>query len=391
MNERLIQITDNIFKEIADDNPSISLMGGSPGLLLFKLYYLKHRNNNELSEPFIKEVRLLSEAAINYNNTATFSTGQAGANWFFTLLYRQGFLDKTDYNTICSSNGNLAIASLDYLSKDNFDFLHGAIGIAYYFLYLKKKAFLPFFDKFLEILTHLMDKGGGVLFDYDFDTHEAIPNKFNPSLSHGLSSILKFCIECYQGGIYKRRTRNLARRIVKFLLSVVSTDPAPYCYFPNAFEPNSKDNQNSRLSWCYGDLTIAYILYQYGVAFSDGEVKNKALEILYHSAKRRTDENAGLVDAGLCHGSAGVGYIFSKLWHMTSDPVFLDAADFWFQRTIDYAVEEEGIAGFRHFQYITQKRIKDPYLLEGVAGIGLAILSHLYQDYSWDYCLMLND
>jgi hypothetical protein len=388
MKATLLNILNEIYRDI-EQNKSISLLGGGPGIALFKLHYLKHLKGNDLSdvEAAIQE---LSELSISYNNLASFSGGQAGINWFFKFLSNEGYIEKEDYNLVGETDHELTETSLAYLNFNCYDYLHGALGIAHHLLYTKNKTFKPFFNKFLDSIISLMNEDKNVLYYYDFNLAALDRTKVNPSLSHGLTSVLKFCMECYQNNIYKRKSQYIAKKIVTFLLKNINADHT-YCYFPYIYDLTNNFNQRSRLSWCYGDLTIAYILYQYALLFDNKVIEQKALEILRHSAQRRSDNDAGVVDAGFCHGTSGIDYIFNKLWFKTEDISFYDASHYWFQQTIDHSIHKDGLGGFKRFDNVNKAWVKESGLLEGVAGIGLSIIGYLFNDYSWDYCLMLND
>jgi lantibiotic biosynthesis protein len=96
-------------------------------------------------------------------------------------------------------------------------------------------------------------------------------------------------------------------------------------------------------------------------------------------------------DAGFCHGCAGIAHMYNKLWHSTHQPVFKAACDFWMQRTLDMATYPDGMAGHKKYTGTEGVFESTPALLDGVAGIGLVLLSYLTGDFSWDYCLMLNN
>ena len=380
---------EEIYLNIKQNTHSISLLAGDPGIALFKFYYLKHVKYGNIEE-IVSEIEVLSEASINYNNISTFCNGQAGINWFFNLLYRNLYIDKDDYNIITSSDNMLVEASLNYLSNDVYDFLHGGVGIAHYLLHTRKKSLKPYFNNFLTSLIKIMGPSGSVAKHFDFDEKKLKSTQINPSLSHGLASILKFSLECNALGIYKRKTKYIAKSIIDFLSNNLKEDKT-YSYFPYTYDLNSNNKINSRLSWCYGDLGIAFIMLQYGKLFHDKKIEALSLEILIHASKRRSHNETGIVDAGLCHGAAGVAYIFSRLWHNTKKSEFHEASNFWFGEMLKHSKYSDGVAGYKRYNHLENNMVNDCSLLEGVAGIGLAIISHLYEDYSWDSCLMLND
>ena len=150
----------------------------------------------------------------------------------------------------------------------------------------------------------------------------------------------------------------------------------------------------SRLAWCYGDLGIASALDQAGKTMKETNWINKSLEILLFAAiQRRNLEDNMVRDAGLCHGTAGIGHIFYRMWWNTRLPEFKVAADYWFNQTLKMARFPDGLAGFKCF------RMQDDHpmwlnkyeLLEGISGIGLAMLTYYYQtEPTWDECLLLS-
>ncbi len=56
--------------------------------------------------------------------------------------------------------------------------------------------------------------------------------------------------------------------------------------------------------------------------------------------------SAGVSDAGFCHGAAGVGHLFNRLYQAIGDATLGDAARFWFDQTLALRQPGHGIAGF---------------------------------------------
>lgn len=71
-------------------------------------------------------------------------------------------------------------------------------------------------------------------------------------------------------------------------------------------------------------------------------------------------------------------------------PEFKDVANYWFNETLKMSKFEDGLAGYKVWHtedgYVNQMGI-----LEGIAGIGLALLSYYYDmEPTWDECLLLS-
>ena len=148
------------------------------------------------------------------------------------------------------------------------------------------------------------------------------------------------------------------------------------------------------MGWCYGDLGIAAALYQAGNALQENMWIEKAIEVLLYAAIHRKNLVDNYVqDAGLCHGAAAIGHIFYRMWWNTKLPEFKDAATYWFQETLKMATFEDGFAGFKTLEMPNGKQewLNKYGLLDGIAGIGLALLTYYYEmEPEWDECLLLS-
>jgi len=105
--------------------------------------------------------------------------------------------------------------------------------------------------------------------------------------------------------------------------------------------------------------------------------EREALEIA-RGAARRPPEEAGVMDAGLCHGAAGPGHLFSRMSQATRDATLARAARFWFDRTVAMRRPGRGIGGFSALSGKangTRYWEDDPGLLTGASGIALALLA----------------
>ncbi len=97
------------------------------------------------------------------------------------------------------------------------------------------------------------------------------------------------------------------------------------------------------------------------------------------------------MDACFCHGTSGIAHIFNRMWRETGMPECKDAAAYWIGQTLSLAKFEDGLAGYKTWQG-TERGFQNEYgLLEGIAGIGLVLLSYHYEiEPTWDECLLLS-
>ena len=380
----LLQI-DRIITDVKKERiESFSLYGGLAGSLLLKTYYNLYIENNKIE--ITQELEHLIDNCLE-NSYTSISNGKAGINWFFSYLNRKELIDKEDRENLCSDDVFLKTSSLYYLAQNNWDFLHGGLGIAYYALYNPMNFDVEYFNNVFNELFRICDLNP----KYKMFIDDQIDNKerVNLGLAHGLPSVLKFCVQSYKQEVCKNQAKKLAYKIIDFLLNNSFKNELDYCYYPPTISEGKKIP--SRLAWCYGDLGIGFILYQAGLVFNDIKIKNFAMEILISCTKRRKFQDTIIFDAGICHGSAGVAHIFNKMAHYTDNVIFKEAADFWIIKTLEFATHKNGIGGYKSYTHKDEKWEKNVSFLEGSIGIGLVLSSYLTGEFSWDYCLMLND
>jgi hypothetical protein len=245
---------------------------------------------------------------------------------------------------------------------------------------------------YINKIHSLIDFSSNSLNIFYFDPYLNIvnKNKINLGIAHGITSILKNATDCYKKGIQKTKSKAIALSIINYLIKNKNNDISS-SYFPYFVGNLKSENQFSRLSWCYGDLGISYILYQSSIVFNKDKIANFAMNVLIHTTKRVSEEETNIVDAGICHGSAGVAHIYNKMWHKTQNPIFKEAMEHWILKTIEYAISKNNMVNYNSYNPTSKKSKLNYSLLEGSAGVGLVLQSYLTGDFTWDYSLMLND
>jgi hypothetical protein len=188
------------------------------------------------------------------------------------------------------------------------------------------------------------------------------------------------------------RARSLGEGASRWLLAQQLPPGNPF-RFGTTFSPETPP-QRSRLAWCYGDPGIAAALLVTARARGDAALERLAIELALEAGNRPA-EVSGVRDAGLCHGSAGLAHLFNRMYQETGEPQLAAVSRRWFEHALDFRQPGKGLAGYLAFQFeddaVTERWRADPGLLEGVAGIGLALLGGL-GDFApaWDRILMLS-
>jgi lantibiotic biosynthesis protein len=186
--------------------------------------------------------------------------------------------------------------------------------------------------------------------------------------------------------------RDLASGAVRWLIAQ-RLPAAEESWFGASFSPEVPAAR-SRLAWCYGDPGIAAALLVAARACGEAEWERFAIELALDTAARST---AGSLvrDAGLCHGSAGLAHLFNRLYQETGEPRLAAASRGWFEQALDFRQPGIGLAGYRAFWMdddgLTQSWRDDPGFLEGITGIGLALLGGLSDfEPAWDRIMALS-
>ena len=89
------------------------------------------------------------------------------------------------------------------------------------------------------------------------------------------------------------------------------------------------------------------------------------------------EESDMVLDADICHGTAGIAQFFRRMYFNTGNNQFLSANQFWIDETLKMAKwGKEGAAGFKAWTEEPVEWVNEYTFLKGVAGIGLALYSH---------------
>jgi hypothetical protein len=168
--------------------------------------------------------------------------------------------------------------------------------------------------------------------------------------------------------------------------------PSPGARFPDAVAPGMEPRP-TRSAWCYGDPGVALVLHGVARALGDPQGEEAALALACEAARRATEETR-VVDAGLCHGSAGLAHIYNRLYQATGRSELAAAARQWLDHTLGLWQPGQGIGGYR-----VQNAREDgelfwdvsPGLLAGEAGVALALLAAASSvEPAWDRTLLMS-
>lgn len=379
----------------AGPQDNIGLMGGKAGIALFFFYYARLTGEDKYADYGVELISGIFDAINDSQGYLlhTHAGGLAGIGWTVEHLAGNDFIDADTNEVLEVLDPILHKTMINDIKNENYDFLHGAVGNGVYFLNRlaneKSKDYLKELVDQLDQISH-KDEDGARKWLSVLNREEGTKG-YNLSLSHGIASIIAFLGKMLDTGIYNDKTAALLNGAVQYLLKYRLDRKKFTSNFPSWISEKDPLNQ-SRLAWCYGDLGVGIALWQAAQNAANKEWEKIAFDTLLDSTARKDLKENAVIDAGLCHGGAGLMHIYNRAYHYTADDTFKETALYWAEQTLGLAKFDDGYAGYKAWH--TEKYggwISEAGLLEGIAGIGLGLISMVSDiEPKWDRCLFIS-
>lgn len=397
MNREPEIILERIAASLKDENVGNygpGLFTGKSGIALFLFYYSMYTGENAYSR---RGKRLIMDSLkiINHGfDFHTFCDGIAGFSWAVEHFVRKEFMNREETIFLDNLDTYLAYKMMEDIKRREFDFLHASLGVAIYFLsrlpndnsrvYLQEfveelaKVSIEFSDGSIHWNTPLNQGGDAIC--------------CNLGLAHGMPSIIVFLSKAYSEGISEEKTLHLLNGAIKYVQNQKLNTTGHEISFPAKIIDGAEPQLGRKIGWCYGDMSVGIALYQSGVSIGNQTLVKTSIELMLSTAKIKNSENDAINDARICHGTSGIAQIFSRMFQYTGIPDFEEASKYWIQETLLLSKFEDGPAGFKTWHPDESGIWKSEFsLLDGVAGIGLTLLSaNLNASSEWDKCLLLS-
>lgn len=215
----------------------------------------------------------------------------------------------------------------------------------------------------------------------------------NYSLAHGSAGILAFLTNAYQKGIVIQGQKDAMIRIVKehfrwnertggkCWAGIVSGDD---------YAGDVRAYSVKRQSWCSGNLSVLFLLYQAAKETGLEQEKNKAWMLLKKSANWEICE-FHLLSPIICHGYAGLSALFRKLFEASKESCFLEMA-VRLIKTVISQYDAKAPYGFRDETFPAGKVTKledNNTFLNGAAGIVMELSAWIKEPSYFERLLLL--
>lgn len=405
--EAIAAVADDAIRRWAEryDDPAgmnaASLACGRAGVALFYAYRAATglaAGDDGRAEALLEEtIDAMGEKALD----SSLFCGFTGVAWVTEHLERMAPLAEAD--TIDGDpNAEIDEALLEYLGTPRadaeYDLIDGLVGIGVYALErLPKDSGIACAAAVVERLSELSRAQSiGVSWPTPprrapSDDESAAGEHFNLGVAHGIAGVVGFLGAACAAGIAVDRARPLLEGAFSWLLSRRLPEATVSCF--SSYSGAGVKLEPARCAWCYGDPGIAVTLLSAARGLARDSWEGEALAIARHQAGQRRQRD-DVRDAGLCHGSAGVGHLFNRLYQATGDEVLAEAARYWYVRALSLRDPGRGLGGFSTWSYERTSDgewLEDPRFLTGVAGTGLALLAAATPvEPSWDRAMLMS-
>ncbi len=368
-----------LVNECINSCPSVNqygLLGGNAGLLLYYHYtagVLPNTNNAQLAA----ELLVKSFNEINDSGGALVgSLYSSGASGFAAVV---SYLNKNNYITFDIEtefkdlDEHIFEECVNYIEIDNLDYLHGALGMLYYFTQREKTDTII---KYINILTEkicakAIHTDMGIWFpNMGIDGKDR--DIINFGLSHGLSGILLILLEAYPVANNKIALQHIIEQGLCFMehhaFPTEHEEAIEGSIYPFSFHKNDTElTQINRLAWCYGDLNIALLYYRAGFAFNKHLYIELGRKITFASFARKDYETTLINEITFCHGYSGLSQMYRSIYQSAYKQEIYEAHKYWLLKLIDTI--DATLA-------TKEKTSENLGLLEGFIGVGMVLAGY---------------
>ncbi|HEX6099579.1 MAG TPA: lanthionine synthetase LanC family protein [Thermoanaerobaculia bacterium] len=394
------------YVETLDPKGNPTVANGTAGVALFYAYLAAETGNEEwagLAEKLMDHaIDFLSERPIRPD----FYEGFTGIGW--SVSHLQGMLfaedeeeddgegdDVDDEDADPIGESLVEVLEQSKFARGDFGLVGGLAGYGIYaFHALPRPAARRSLELLVERLIALGEPAEGgfswftppeVLPDWLREKHPG--GHYNLGVSHGVAGVISVLSLCAAAGVLSAAQREILDRSVDWLLAQRQNEKK-WCFASSV--STGKPAVRDRLAWCYGDPGIAAALFTAARHCGHAGWEAVAIEVARTAAARGADpRDSEIVDAALCHGSAGLAHLFNRMHQASGDPLLAEAARAWYRYTVDLQRPGAGIAGYEFFAEAGWAPLTG--FLAGLAGVGLGLLGGVSsREPAWDQFLAVS-
>jgi lantibiotic biosynthesis protein len=359
----------------AAGNPDASLASGAAGLAVCCGQLARTRSDRQAADAALACLEEAVDVLATQPLTSSLYSGFTGIAWAVELVDQLLGAEGEDRN----GDIDAALASLlrRYPEHAPYDLIDGLTGLGVYALvrWPRTGALTCVLAVVEQLARRARQDRDGVYWwtpsRPGLPLQPYRPGGVDLGVAHGIAGVIPFLARVHRLGLAGPTVRPLLDGAVRWLLAhlvdTVSGPTVPY-FVAGGVEPGP-----ARSAWCYGDPGVAAALLLAARDAGEPAWAAAATGLAVRAAARPPDQT-GVVDAGLCHGSAGLAHLFNRMYQLTAEPALADAARFWIEQTLELGSACHGTG-----------------LLEGSGGVALALeAASTTTEPVWDQMLLVS-
>lgn len=342
-----------------------SLSCGSAGLAVCTGQFARTRRDRLVADAALAHLEEAVEVLTTEPLTSSLYSGFTGIAWAAEMVDRLLGTEGEDRNG--DIDDALTRLLQRYPEHAPYDVIHGLTGLGVYALtrWPRPSAVLCLYGVVEQLARRARHDQDGIYWWTAPLWRGRRQERYEPGgvdlgVAHGVAGVIPFLARVHRLGLAQQSVRQLLDGAVRWLLAhMVDTPSGPTVPY---FVAGDVEPGPARSAWCYGDPGVAAALLLAARDVGEPDWAATATGLAMRAAARPPDQT-GVTDACLCHGSAGLAHLFSRMYQLTAEPVLADAARFWVEWTLDLCSAPAPAA----------PAWKGPGLLEGAAGVALAL------------------
>jgi hypothetical protein len=398
--ESLLRKIDTIIIQKTNEIP-FGLLDGKGGCSLYLAYrYIQtgNENNFHYANLFLEQT---IEDINNYTKQEYLCLDNtlASACWLINHYANIGVFDTNEkYHTSQIINCIIKSDTKDDFKNNRHDLFYGFIGRAIllmeYDIEMAKPFVLQAIDSLKRNKTTTKEGTFWTSFYPFYESNINAKKIINFGIPHGMTGIILFLLKLTKQYNLKNEMAAVIKDSVKWLANCLKTHRN---HLPLAFG-EKKLSTKGMLGWCYGDLTVIYVLLRYQETFQDNTYESLTFSLIKQSdsiplldhMKKKYRMDLKVYDTCICHGAGSIAYMYHKFYLITKNETVSDIADRWYEfliksvssqsNSIDRLVQISGLSGSKQLSF-----------LNGIAGAGLALMACKDEKLGyWDSLLLLD-
>lgn len=376
-----------------------SLIHGKSGILLALAYYYKYEclaeSKNEIKVHIDTCINALLNTLSEEAMDGSLASGVTGISYALRAAHDMGLQESIEDEWFLDLDEIIIEFLENQLNKKEYDLFRGASGSVVYLLQfglniepIKRYVHSLFENAIWDTKTSCF----WIFFSFNENKQilEYREDIVNLGLAHGMTGIISILSSIYKLGIEKEKVSIMLTGAINYVLR--EENPQEISLFNGIKYVGKKQQNSSRLGWCYGDLGVGFSILKAGTYCNNLAWVNKGNSICLKTLSRNI-EDAGLDEHGICHGYFGTMHMYNRVYNFTGNPEYIRGIKYWYKAGMeqrDFSIHNSGFFQVDYEHNRKLRKYNTSGLLLGLAGVYLSLASVKNMEYPWDAAFLLD-